>query len=132
MYAALKFRGYDVKFALGEGSHNGDHGEAILPDPLRWPWRNYKLPEKWDANARPRFCLLLFKRVEELAYGERTISAHLHRPHFKLYDVAADLDKVHNLAYDAQHHDELVKLQKKLYNFRMRAYDPWIFKLEHD
>jgi enterochelin esterase-like enzyme len=45
MYAALKFRGYDVKFEYGEGAHNGNHGGAILPDSLRWLWRDYKLPE---------------------------------------------------------------------------------------
>jgi enterochelin esterase-like enzyme len=45
MYAALKFRGYDAKFEYGEGAHNGNHGGAILPDSLRWLWRDYKLPE---------------------------------------------------------------------------------------
>jgi len=39
MYAALKFREYDVKFVYGEGAHNGNHGSAILPDSLRWLWR---------------------------------------------------------------------------------------------
>ena len=45
MYAALKFRDYDVKFVYGEGAHDGNHGGAILPDSLRWLWRDYKLPE---------------------------------------------------------------------------------------
>jgi enterochelin esterase family protein len=44
MYAALKFRDYDVKFVYGQGAHNGNHGGAILPDSLRWLWRDYKLP----------------------------------------------------------------------------------------
>jgi len=45
MYAALLFRDYDVKFVYGEGAHNGNHGGAILPDSLRWLWRDYTLPE---------------------------------------------------------------------------------------
>jgi enterochelin esterase-like enzyme len=45
MFAALKFRDYDVKFEYGQGAHNGNHGGAILPDSLRWLWRDYKLPE---------------------------------------------------------------------------------------
>ena len=45
MYAALKFREYDVKFVYGEGAHNGNHGGAILPDSLRWLWRDYKLTD---------------------------------------------------------------------------------------
>lgn len=44
MFAALSFRGYDVKFMYGEGAHNGNHGGAILPDSLRWLWRDDKLP----------------------------------------------------------------------------------------
>jgi enterochelin esterase family protein len=46
MFAALTFRKYDVKFDYGQGAHNGNHGGAILPDALRWLWRDYKLPEK--------------------------------------------------------------------------------------
>jgi enterochelin esterase-like enzyme len=45
MEAALKFAGYDYKFVEGEGAHNGNHGGAILPDSLRWLWRDYRLPE---------------------------------------------------------------------------------------
>lgn len=45
MDAALKFSDYDYKFVAGEGAHNGNHGGAILPDSLRWLWRDYQLPE---------------------------------------------------------------------------------------
>jgi enterochelin esterase-like enzyme len=43
MAAALEFRKYDVKFVYGDGAHNGNHGGAILPDSLRWLWRDYEL-----------------------------------------------------------------------------------------
>jgi enterochelin esterase family protein len=39
MDAALKFKGYDYRFVGGTGGHNGKHGGAILPDSLRWLWR---------------------------------------------------------------------------------------------
>jgi len=39
MAAALKFARYDYKFEFGDGGHNGIHGGAILPDSLRWLWR---------------------------------------------------------------------------------------------
>ncbi len=39
MAAALKFAGYDYQFVLGEGTHNGKHGAAMLPDTLRWLWQ---------------------------------------------------------------------------------------------
>ena len=40
MAAALKFAGYDYKFEFGTGGHSGKHGGAILPDALRWIWRD--------------------------------------------------------------------------------------------
>jgi enterochelin esterase family protein len=40
MAAALKFKGYDYYFVLGEEGHNGKHGGAILPQSLRWLWRD--------------------------------------------------------------------------------------------
>ncbi len=39
MDAALKFKQYDYKFVGGTGGHSGKHGGAILPDSLRWLWR---------------------------------------------------------------------------------------------
>jgi len=39
MAAALKFAKYDYKFVYGDGKHSGKHGGAILPDSLRWLWR---------------------------------------------------------------------------------------------
>jgi enterochelin esterase-like enzyme len=37
--AALAERGYDFRFVLGDGAHDGNHGGVILPDALRWLWR---------------------------------------------------------------------------------------------
>jgi enterochelin esterase-like enzyme len=41
MAAALKFVDYDFRFEFGTEGHNGKHGGAILPDSLRWLWRDY-------------------------------------------------------------------------------------------
>jgi enterochelin esterase-like enzyme len=40
MAAALKHADYDYKFVYGDGGHNGKHGGVILPDSMRWLWRN--------------------------------------------------------------------------------------------
>jgi enterochelin esterase family protein len=42
MAKALEFAGYDYKFVFGEGVHSGRHGGAILPDTMRWLWRDWK------------------------------------------------------------------------------------------
>lgn len=42
MAAALNYKKYDYKFEYGEGAHSGAHGGAILPETLRWIWRDWK------------------------------------------------------------------------------------------
>src|SRR5262245_8720228 len=42
MAKALAFAGYDFKFEYGNGFHSDRHGRAILPDSLRWLWRDYQ------------------------------------------------------------------------------------------
>jgi enterochelin esterase family protein len=41
MAAALKFRGYDYRFEYGDGAHTHTHGGALLPESLRWLWRDF-------------------------------------------------------------------------------------------
>ncbi len=42
MAAAFREKGYDYRAAFGDGGHNHKHGSAILPEQLRWLWRDYK------------------------------------------------------------------------------------------
>ena len=42
MAAALKYSGYQYKFVMGSGGHNGRHGGAIMPESLRWLWQDVK------------------------------------------------------------------------------------------
>jgi enterochelin esterase-like enzyme len=37
---SLSFAGYDYRFEFGQGFHSNKHGRAILPDSLRWLWRD--------------------------------------------------------------------------------------------
>ena len=45
MVAALTEKGYDVNFTWGIGTHSNKQGGAILPDMLRWLWRDYPRPD---------------------------------------------------------------------------------------
>lgn len=38
--AALAEGGYDVRLVLGDGGHSPNHGGVLLPDALRWLWRD--------------------------------------------------------------------------------------------
>jgi enterochelin esterase-like enzyme len=38
---SLAYASYDYRFEYGQGFHSNRHGRAILPDSLRWLWRDY-------------------------------------------------------------------------------------------
>jgi enterochelin esterase family protein len=44
MAAALQEKGYDFAFTWGVGGHSGKQGGAIMPEMLRWLWRDYPRP----------------------------------------------------------------------------------------
>jgi len=44
IYEAFQFAGYDAKLVMGEEGHNMKHGGSIMPDALRWLWRDYPKP----------------------------------------------------------------------------------------
>jgi enterochelin esterase family protein len=46
MRAALREKGYDYWYVLGEDPHRDDHGGAMLPDALRWIWRDHSAVKK--------------------------------------------------------------------------------------
>src|SRR5262245_28532239 len=66
MAAALEFAGNDVKIELGEDGHSNRHGASILPDTLRWLWRDYPQPiavkEPQPGAGRGLFAQLVPRR----------------------------------------------------------------------
>jgi sugar lactone lactonase YvrE/enterochelin esterase-like enzyme len=55
MAKSLVYAGYDVRFEPGTEAHNSRHGAAILPDALRWLWREWPKPiaaSKGDKEER--------------------------------------------------------------------------------
>jgi gluconolactonase len=44
MYEAFQSAGYDAKLVMGEEGHNMKQGAAIMPEALRWLWREYPSP----------------------------------------------------------------------------------------
>jgi sugar lactone lactonase YvrE/S-formylglutathione hydrolase FrmB len=66
MAAALEFAGNDVRIELGEDGHSNRHGASILPDTLRWLWRDYPQPisvmEPKPGSGRGTFAQLVPRR----------------------------------------------------------------------
>jgi gluconolactonase len=44
MYEAFQSAGYDVRLEIGDGGHDGRQAAAIMPEVLRWLWRDYPAP----------------------------------------------------------------------------------------
>lgn len=42
MADAWKAKGYDYQFVMGEGTHDGRHGGMLLPEALKWLWRDVR------------------------------------------------------------------------------------------
>jgi len=45
MAAALTAKGYDANYCWGIGTHSNKQGGAMLPEMLRWLWRDYPRPD---------------------------------------------------------------------------------------
>lgn len=54
MVAALTEKGYDVNYCWGIGTHSNKQGGAMLPEMLRWLWRDYPRPDdpQNDSNRK--------------------------------------------------------------------------------
>ena len=51
MLRALNFSGYEVNHQWGEGPHSHQHGGAIMPEVLRWLWKDFPKPVAVNYEA---------------------------------------------------------------------------------
>ena len=54
LYGSLKYSGYDATFVIGTGGHDGRQTAAIMPDAIRWLWREYPKPIEKSKKGGPR------------------------------------------------------------------------------
>jgi len=53
--AALQDAGYDTKLVIGTEGHNSKHSSSILPEALRWLWREHPKPIAKPTNGTRHF-----------------------------------------------------------------------------
>ena len=51
MERSLKFAGYEVNHAWGDGGHNGKHGTEVFPEAMKWLWKDHPTPVKAGAGS---------------------------------------------------------------------------------
>jgi sugar lactone lactonase YvrE len=74
MAAALAYSRYDFKFVNGTEAHNNVHGRAILPDALRWLWRDWEAPVKASKTGGDRQYVMDF--LDPASDWEQVSSGH--------------------------------------------------------
>jgi gluconolactonase len=73
MERALIFGGYEVNHAWGDGSHNGKHMGSILPEALRWAWKDWPTPVAGgqSQNAALKALLIPGEGWQDVSWGGR-------------------------------------------------------------
>ena len=103
MASALTYAGYDVKFVTGDKDHDMIQGGAILPDALRWLWRDYPKPIAKAAMKPLGDPKTGFAGVDSDWEEVATISSDLHREVQKsLLLLNGKLKDARGLAVDQQ------------------------------
>ncbi len=59
MLAALQWADYEVKHVWGDGGHDHYQATSIMPDALRWLWKDYPQPVKAGVTAQRRTNILI-------------------------------------------------------------------------
>ncbi len=111
MYEAMEFAGYDAKLVIGDGGHDTKQGSAMMPDALRWLWRDYPKPivahepaefgkPDWDTRGKVYATVWADKGWERIggeygaavsAAGDREGNVYFADPGAnRVYRVAAD------------------------------------------
>jgi sugar lactone lactonase YvrE/predicted esterase len=85
MLQAFESAGYDAKLVMGSEGHNMKQGAAILPDALRWLWRDYPNPivvhepaamheAGWDPRGKVYSTVFIDKPWQQIAETYRSIA----------------------------------------------------------
>lgn len=74
--SSLEYAGYDTKFVVGSEGHNSRHGSAILPEALRWLWRDYPKP---IANVETKSTRHYIREILDPAHDWEVVASGFER-----------------------------------------------------
>ncbi|MFO1063194.1 MAG: hypothetical protein U0892_04920 [Pirellulales bacterium] len=67
--ASGAYAGYEVEHAWGEGGHDGKHASSVMPQALRWIWKDYPQPISQDRMLPRRRVDILVKNWLGTGHG---------------------------------------------------------------
>jgi sugar lactone lactonase YvrE len=106
MASALAYSGYDSTFVIGDEGHNNKHGSAILPDALRWLWRDYPKPiaKPTAAGERQYIAMILDpgKEWEMVSQGHKFTEGPAVDPNGNVFFTDIPNSRIHKISTDGK------------------------------
>lgn len=106
--SALKYAGYDYTFVTGTEAHNSKHGAAILPDALRWLWRDAAQPitaSQGNPSSDRQFSVLITDPAsgwELVGEGYKFTEGPAVDRHGNVYFTDIPNNRIHRAAVDGK------------------------------
>jgi gluconolactonase len=104
--SALEYAGYDSKFVAGEEGHNMKHGGAILPDALRWLWRDYPQPiAKSQHESDRQFATLVIDPAHDwelVSQGHKFTEGPAVDSHGNVFFTDIPNNRIHKITSDGK------------------------------
>jgi sugar lactone lactonase YvrE/enterochelin esterase-like enzyme len=105
MERALRFSGYEVEHAWGEGQHSHQHGGAILPQALRWLWKDFPRPVATHLDAcrgRAKEMLIPGEDWELVSDGHGFTEGPIAAPDGGIFFTDIPKNRIHRVAPDGR------------------------------
>jgi sugar lactone lactonase YvrE/enterochelin esterase-like enzyme len=105
MERALKFSGYEVEHVWGEGQHSHQHGGAILPQALRWLWKDFPKPvaTHYDASrSRAKEMLVADEDWQLVSEGHGFTEGPIAAPDGGIFFTDIPKNTIHRVAPDGK------------------------------
>jgi gluconolactonase len=113
MLEAFESAGYDAKLVMGSEGHNMKQGAAILPDALRWLWRDYPNPivvhepaamrePGWDPRGKVYSTVYIDKPWQQIAVTYRSIADPTADKHGNVYFTERATDRIYKSDADGK------------------------------
>jgi gluconolactonase len=113
MFEAFEYAGYDAKLVIGSEGHNMKQGAAILPDALRWLWRDYPSPivvrepaamhePGWDPRGKVYSTVFVDKPWQRLAEDHSSVAGLTADRNGNLYFTDQPSDRIYKIDSDGK------------------------------
>ena len=104
--SALQYSGYDATFTIGEEGHNMKHGGPLMPDALRWLWRDWPKPIVASEGGSPRHYITQIltpgKDWEMLSSGHQFTEGPAVDKDGNVFFTDVPASKIHKIAPDGK------------------------------